>query len=124
MLSFIAGAEPAYQPLAGSSDNSANQYEVIVEVSAGDQQVLGSHGDCGRFQPPMIVGIHDQGISESNSTIARGRQQRGVAVECGDSAGGAAFWWWRNNLPPDHGDLFAIDDAKPAFKPAFFRRRC
>ena len=38
VLSFIAGSEPAYQPLAeGSTDNSANQYEVIVEVSAGDQ---------------------------------------------------------------------------------------
>ena len=120
-LSFIAGSEPAYQALAeGSTDNSANEYEVIVEVSAGDQTstetITVTVEDS---TAPMIVGIHDQGISESATQLSLVEGNKEVLqLSAFDNAGGAVTGYWSivenvdaNNLPLDNGDLFTIDDA-------------
>ena len=121
VLSFIAGSEPAYQALAeGSTDNSANQYEVIVEVSAGDQTTSETITvTVEDSTAPMIVGIHDQGISEAATQLSLVEGNKEVLqLSAFDNAGGAVTGYWSivenvdtNNLPVDNGDLFTIDDA-------------
>ncbi|MEC8484570.1 MAG: cadherin-like domain-containing protein, partial [Pseudomonadota bacterium] len=114
LLSFSAGSEPPYQPLAeGSTDNSANVYEVIVEVSAGDQTstetITVTVEDS---TAPMIVGIHDQGISESAAQLSLVEGNKEVLqLSAFDSAGGAVTGYWSIMENVDDGDLFTIDDA-------------
>ena len=114
LLSFSAGSEPAYQPLAeGSTDNSANEYEVIVEVSAGDQTstetITVTVEDS---TAPMIVGIHDQGISESATQLSLVEGNKEVLqLSAFDGAGDAVTGYWSIVENVNEGDLFTIDDA-------------